>query len=118
MAIVSNTFPSKPGQGGSGDQDKRRDLRLELNKAEEEANEKKRKAEGISLEEIGQSIGDSEQKRRKMVEQAADKDEEVDEVAEAAEAAEAASAAAPATIESNQDTNIDQDDAADEEEER
>ncbi|TIA90585.1 hypothetical protein E3P99_01540 [Wallemia hederae] len=100
----------KPGQGGSGDQDKRRDLRLELNKAEEEASEKKRKAEGISLEEIGQSTGDSEQKRPKLVEQA-DKDEVVDEVAEAA------SAAAPATIESNHDTNVDQDDAADEEEE-
>lgn len=58
---------SKPGQGGIGDQDKRRDLRLELNKAEEEANEKKRKAQGLSLEDIGQGTDDSQQKIPKLI---------------------------------------------------
>ncbi|EOR01439.1 hypothetical protein E3P92_00438 [Wallemia ichthyophaga] len=57
----------KPGQGGIGDQDKRRDLRLELNKAEEEANEKKRKAQGLSLEDIGQGTDDSQQKIPKLI---------------------------------------------------
>ncbi|EIM22958.1 Cwf15/Cwc15 cell cycle control protein [Wallemia mellicola] len=65
----------KPGQGGNADQNKRRDLRLELTKAEEEANEKKRKAEGISLEEIGQTVDNGDQKKAKLLEDV-DKDEQ------------------------------------------
>lgn len=111
VSLLSITYPfniccSKPGQGGTGDQDKRRDLRLELNKAEDEANEKKRKAQGLSLEDIGQSADDSEQKRPKFI-QNVDEDEEH---AEPEIEGQQTSQANP--------QNVDKDEEADDDEER
>lgn len=57
---------------------------MELTKAEEDANEKKRKAEGISLEEIGQTVDNSDQKKTKLLEDV-DKDEQAGDSAPSAE---------------------------------